>query len=141
MPPKLLLASEVAAFTDTELDQYLEAGRLPNGDRMVEVEDPDNLPESFIQRLRVDTPSLPFNLKLFDVMLDGGRPFYPIELLPGLSRHPEQYEEILRYWREPSVHFWQIFSTQNRWVKREDGLVSEVDVKIAGKILNNAAAV
>ena len=54
MPPKLLLASEVVAFTDAELDRYLEANRLPNGDRMVEVEDPDNLPESFIQRLRFD---------------------------------------------------------------------------------------
>lgn len=54
MPPKLLLASQVAAFTDAELDQYLEASRLPNGDRMVEVEDPDNLPESFIQRLRFE---------------------------------------------------------------------------------------
>ena len=54
MNRKLLRASEVVAFTDAELDQYLEASRLPNGDCMVEVDDPDNLPESFIQRLRLE---------------------------------------------------------------------------------------
>ncbi|KAH6627387.1 hypothetical protein F5144DRAFT_271580 [Chaetomium tenue] len=159
MPPKLLLAGEVAEFTDAELDQYLEASRLPNGDRMVEVEDPDNLPESFIQRLRerarpqtfkpVDLDQVSARLlqpeptrrrssstsssstscsvtseELYEegfemekkayheLASDGGRPFYPIELLPDLSRHPEQHPEILRYWSPPSKYFWHIFTKQ-----------------------------
>lgn len=51
-PPRKRLASEVAAFSDTELDRYLEEDRLECGVIEVEVEDPENLPESFIQRLR-----------------------------------------------------------------------------------------
>lgn len=59
MTQRLLLASEVVAFTDAELDQYLEASRLPNGDRMVQVVDPDNLPDIFINRLRFEPDSVP----------------------------------------------------------------------------------
>ncbi|PGG98120.1 hypothetical protein GX51_06969 [Blastomyces parvus] len=42
-----LRACDVVAFDDAELDKYLEE----NG-RTVSVEDPENIPESFIQRLR-----------------------------------------------------------------------------------------
>lgn len=59
MTQRLLLASELAAFTDAELDHYLEASRLPNGDCMVQVVDPDNLPDSFINRLRFEQDSAP----------------------------------------------------------------------------------
>ncbi|KAI1170349.1 hypothetical protein F4777DRAFT_569465 [Nemania sp. FL0916] len=52
MATKLPFASEVSAYSDAELDQFLDASRLPNGHRVVTVQDPDNLPESFIQRLR-----------------------------------------------------------------------------------------
>ncbi|KAI1172980.1 hypothetical protein F4777DRAFT_601119 [Nemania sp. FL0916] len=41
------LASELVALDDRELDRYLEDHL-----RTIEVEDPENLPESFIQRLR-----------------------------------------------------------------------------------------
>jgi hypothetical protein len=46
------LASDVVAFSDAQLDQYLEEHRLDGGAMVVEVEDPENLPQSFIQRLR-----------------------------------------------------------------------------------------
>ncbi|KAF2254618.1 hypothetical protein BU26DRAFT_537334 [Trematosphaeria pertusa] len=44
--PKLF-ARDIAAYSDAELDRYLEENR-----RYVDVEDPENLPDSFIQRLR-----------------------------------------------------------------------------------------
>ncbi|KAF2193575.1 hypothetical protein K469DRAFT_745128 [Zopfia rhizophila CBS 207.26] len=46
LSPKLF-ARDLAAYSDAELDRYLE-----ESGRVVEVEDPENLPESFIQRLR-----------------------------------------------------------------------------------------
>ncbi|KAI3328348.1 hypothetical protein F4824DRAFT_483723 [Ustulina deusta] len=50
--PQKLLACDLAAFSDVELDRYLDEHRLQCGARIVEVEDPENLSESFIQRLR-----------------------------------------------------------------------------------------
>lgn len=47
-----LYARDLAAYTDSELDQYLENQRRELGTATVVVEDPQNLPESFIQRLR-----------------------------------------------------------------------------------------
>ncbi|EPE25350.1 hypothetical protein GLAREA_01262 [Glarea lozoyensis ATCC 20868] len=49
-PPKLF-ATDIAQYSDLELDQYLET----NG-RCIQVEDPENLPDHFIQRLstRID---------------------------------------------------------------------------------------
>ncbi|KAI4287427.1 MAG: hypothetical protein L6R35_003311, partial [Caloplaca aegaea] len=46
--PSKLFASDIALFDDVQLDQYLEA----NG-RLVRVEDPDNLSQEFLERLRV----------------------------------------------------------------------------------------
>ncbi|KUI62006.1 hypothetical protein VP1G_09129 [Cytospora mali] len=42
----------IAMRCDSEIDRYLEEHRLDGGAMAVEVEDPENLPESFIQRLR-----------------------------------------------------------------------------------------
>lgn len=47
-----MCAHEIAAFSDIELDQYLDEHRLGSGGVDIDVEDPENLPESFIQRLR-----------------------------------------------------------------------------------------
>ncbi|KAJ9137658.1 hypothetical protein NKR23_g8955 [Pleurostoma richardsiae] len=47
MAASKLLAREIAAYDDAELDRYLE-----ESGRLVRVQDPENLPESFIQRLR-----------------------------------------------------------------------------------------
>ncbi|POS72348.1 hypothetical protein DHEL01_v209259 [Diaporthe helianthi] len=49
--PKLF-ARELVAFSDAQLKQYLEDHRLDGGAMFIEVEDPQNLPPSFIQRLR-----------------------------------------------------------------------------------------
>lgn len=46
-------ARDLVAYSDTQLDSYLEKHRLDDGVAIdIEVEDPKNLPESFIQRLR-----------------------------------------------------------------------------------------
>lgn len=51
-PTRRYLAREVIAYSDAELDQFLEEHALDGGAMVVEVEDPENLPETFIQRLR-----------------------------------------------------------------------------------------
>ncbi|KAH8743245.1 hypothetical protein F5883DRAFT_48465 [Diaporthe sp. PMI_573] len=45
-------ARDVVAYSDAELDQYLEECCVDGGPMVVDVEDPENLPETFIQRLR-----------------------------------------------------------------------------------------
>ncbi|KAK4137335.1 hypothetical protein BT67DRAFT_453680 [Trichocladium antarcticum] len=53
--PGLMLARDLVAFSDAELDRYLEEQRLEGGcggATAVRVQDPENLPESFIHRLR-----------------------------------------------------------------------------------------
>ncbi|RWA03794.1 hypothetical protein EKO27_g11311 [Xylaria grammica] len=53
--PRKTYARDLVALSDVELDRYLEAHRLEGGATgaaAVVVEDPQNLPESFIQRLR-----------------------------------------------------------------------------------------
>lgn len=50
--PAAIYAHDLVALSDIELDQYLEKSRLENGITTVDLEDPENLPESFIQRLR-----------------------------------------------------------------------------------------
>lgn len=45
--PTRLWAREIVSFSDSELDQYLK-----QNNRIVRVHDPNELPESFIQRLR-----------------------------------------------------------------------------------------
>jgi hypothetical protein len=47
-----VLARDIAAFSDAQLDQDLTEHRLEGGAAAVHVQDPENLPESFIQRLR-----------------------------------------------------------------------------------------
>lgn len=49
---RMLLAADLLAFSDAELDRYLEEHRLDGGAMAVEVEDPQNLTESFVERLR-----------------------------------------------------------------------------------------
>lgn len=51
-PAPKYFARDIAAYSDAELDQYLEEHRLDGGAMAVEVEDPENLPQSFIERLR-----------------------------------------------------------------------------------------
>ncbi|KAI1733524.1 hypothetical protein F4680DRAFT_454864 [Xylaria scruposa] len=45
-------ARDIVAYSDAELDQYLEEHGLEGGAIHVDVKDPENLPPSFIQRLR-----------------------------------------------------------------------------------------
>ena len=47
-----LLARDVVAYSDAELDRYLDEQSLEGGATVVHVKDPENLPQSFIQRLR-----------------------------------------------------------------------------------------
>ncbi|KAF2964035.1 hypothetical protein GQX73_g9536 [Xylaria multiplex] len=50
--PRRILARTLVSLNDAELDHYLEEHRLEGGAVSIDVEDPKNLPESFIQRLR-----------------------------------------------------------------------------------------
>lgn len=45
-------ARELVAYDDARLDQYLRDHTHDNIGTFVEVEDPENLPHSFIERLR-----------------------------------------------------------------------------------------
>jgi hypothetical protein len=48
-----MCARNLVALSDAELDRYLKQHRLDDGVAIdIDVEDPENLPESFIQRLR-----------------------------------------------------------------------------------------
>lgn len=47
-----ILARDLAAYTDAELDQYLQEHTVEGGPTVVDVADPENLPGDFVQRLR-----------------------------------------------------------------------------------------
>ncbi|KAH8745905.1 hypothetical protein F5883DRAFT_263302 [Diaporthe sp. PMI_573] len=47
-----IFACEIVAYNDAELDQYLEEHCVDGGVVDVDVQDPENLPPSFIERLR-----------------------------------------------------------------------------------------
>ncbi|KAH8757881.1 hypothetical protein F5883DRAFT_428179, partial [Diaporthe sp. PMI_573] len=142
------LARDVVAYSDAELDQYLEEHCLDGGPIVVDVEDPENLPESFIQRLRDRTrrasdtgqsrPVDPGQLtsRLLDMSSDasprpppppfdressaetlapiprevrergfynnlieeGGRPLYSIDLIDEVAKDPFSHWDMLRPW-------------------------------------------
>jgi hypothetical protein len=50
--PSSLLARDLVAYSDAQLDQYLAEHTQEGGAVLIKVADPENLPESFIQRLR-----------------------------------------------------------------------------------------
>ncbi|MCJ1260127.1 hypothetical protein MMC24_007967 [Lignoscripta atroalba] len=99
-----LLARDIAAYSDAELDKYLEI----NG-RTVRVEDPENLPNHFIQRLRAragasDTaPSRPIDLnyvaaRLGDISTDreaSSRPSSPASTILRSDNDEEYCRERL----------------------------------------------
>ncbi|KAF3768225.1 hypothetical protein M406DRAFT_349700 [Cryphonectria parasitica EP155] len=141
-----LFACDIAAYSDAELDRYLEGQRLSSGVRLVEVEDPENLPGSFIQRLRdraqhtsnaaqscpVDPAQLSARLldissdnttssrprrpppdpespnrtlmptprdererqDYMDLVQEGGRPLYAIDLINKVAENPSSYEHL-----------------------------------------------
>ncbi|KAI0008694.1 hypothetical protein F4779DRAFT_628283 [Xylariaceae sp. FL0662B] len=49
---RTILARDIVAYSDAELDRYLEERRFDDGAVDINVEDPENLSPSFIQRLR-----------------------------------------------------------------------------------------
>jgi hypothetical protein len=55
-PTPKMLARDITAFSDAELDQYLDKVRLPSGNVIVDVEGWENLPkdqqDNLIQRLK-----------------------------------------------------------------------------------------
>ncbi|GAP92495.1 putative ankyrin [Rosellinia necatrix] len=163
-----MFARDLAAFNDVELDQYLEEHRLEGGATTVDVEDPENLPESFIQRLRDraqntsdaaqsgavdlnqvttrlleipadrDTSFTPLRRPLRgpcsstdsgpptppqvherayynELVNDGGRPLYPIDLVDNVAEDPEAHQDMLRPWLgypEADPPNWEVFREQ-----------------------------
>lgn len=51
-PSQAPLASELVSLSDAELDSYLQELLSQSDSTVVKVADPENLPPSFIQRLR-----------------------------------------------------------------------------------------
>ncbi|KAI1306664.1 hypothetical protein F5Y03DRAFT_354120 [Xylaria venustula] len=164
------LARDLIALSDVELDQYLEQNRLECGVRVVDVEDPENVPESFIERLRClanrspdvaqsrpidldkvnalllkigahsnrsrspspqpsspsssatqspEPPQIAQTTFYHQLILEGGRPLYPIHLLDDISKSPEAYRDLLEPWQECTDREkpkWYIFWYQlNSW--------------------------
>ncbi|KAI0967875.1 hypothetical protein F4678DRAFT_482901 [Xylaria arbuscula] len=159
---------DLIAFSDVELDQYLEEHRLEGGATTVDIEDPENLPASFIQRLRdrvqntsdaaqshaVDlnrvtarlleipaennelprplfrrvgsiisstdsgppTPRQVYERANYNELVnDGGRPLYPIDLVDDVAEDPEAHQDMLRPWLDyPDADppRWQVFHEQ-----------------------------
>ncbi|KAI0534153.1 hypothetical protein GGR58DRAFT_505568 [Xylaria digitata] len=141
--PRKPFSHELVSLGDAELDQYLEEHRLEGGAVTVDVEDPGNLPESFIQRLR-DRAQNTSNMaqsravdldrvtaRLLEVPTDNDalpRPLYsggtvadsyPIELLDDVVKDPRAHREMLRPWlKYPDADRpkWEVFREQwNHW--------------------------
>ncbi|KAK4150411.1 hypothetical protein C8A00DRAFT_18047 [Chaetomidium leptoderma] len=208
---RAIRARDLVAYSDAELGRYLEEHRLEgglSGAIGVNVEDPENLPETFIQRLRdwahnasnaaqagaVDlnevnarlfrtaaghdapepapesAPSPPYGPYLpgrsptrtpippqvgetesyMELVDDGGRPMYPIEIIDDVARDPTAYRHLVRPWSRSAdtemPEWWQIFDTQlghwqsfRRWQahNRREGTPSRVE--ISGRWLVDAA--
>ncbi|KAK4139367.1 uncharacterized protein C8A04DRAFT_40783 [Dichotomopilus funicola] len=152
--PSKIRAADLVVLSDTALGSYLNEDRLDGGVAIcIDVEDPENLPESFIQKLRdkahdlaeaaraggvnldevnsrllnivrSDTPvgdhdaaqfvsSMPstrgstpendmverYERECYEELLaDGGRPMYPIELVNHLAEDPAAYPHLVRPW-------------------------------------------
>ncbi|KAK4149736.1 hypothetical protein C8A00DRAFT_37666 [Chaetomidium leptoderma] len=190
--PGTLRARDLVAFSDAELDRYLEQHRLDDGVAIdIDVEDPENLPESFIQRLRdkarhmgdaarsgavnldevnarllgtassgapARAPSPPYvpgrsptvlpsppqgraRRHYDELVREGGRPMYPIELIDRVAKDPTAYRHLLRPWTTfgpaDRSEWWMIFETQlyhwecfRRWQahNRSEGPPSCVEV-------------
>lgn len=47
-----VFARDLVSYTDAELDLYLEEHRFEGGASAIDIEDPEHLPDNFIQRLR-----------------------------------------------------------------------------------------
>ncbi|KUI70589.1 hypothetical protein VM1G_06061 [Cytospora mali] len=165
-------ARDIVAYTDVELDLYLEGHRLEGGASAIDLEDPENLPDSFIQRLRnraqrVENAnqSIPVNLdhvtsRLLEIssgkntsqplpltqvrassveteppspvehdekrnynelVINGGRPLYPIHLIDEVAKDPVAHWDMLRPWLDyppdfnpdPDCHLnWSVFKLQ-----------------------------
>ncbi|KAI0976493.1 hypothetical protein F4678DRAFT_417362 [Xylaria arbuscula] len=178
------LARDLVALSDVELDRYLEQNRLECGVRVVDVEDPENVPESFIERLRCranlspsvaqsrpvdldqvnalllkigahsnrrwsrspspqplspsssatkspEPPQLAQTTFYHKLVLEGGRPLYPIHLLDDISKTPEAYRDLLQPWQdrpdreEPKWnifwHQWMSWKAFRQWQRNNRG--------------------
>lgn len=49
-----------------------------------------------------------------ELVNDGGRPWYPIDLLDEVSENPARYREILRYWHPHHQDRFTVFGVQSR---------------------------
>ncbi|KAJ8113164.1 hypothetical protein ONZ43_g5214 [Nemania bipapillata] len=86
------LARDIAALGDVELDRYLQEDCRDGDIIVVDVEDPENLPESLIQRLRDRTRDPAFTVRSRPVDLD--------QVTARLLELPADYNEKLR----PYIH-------------------------------------
>ncbi|KAM3526948.1 hypothetical protein NHJ13051_003219 [Beauveria bassiana] len=77
-----------------------------------------------------------------ELVADGGRPLYPIEMLESVAKDPEQHRHLLQpYWRHPGINYktdyhldWEVFQRQLRqhkafrnWQLDNRGIIEEPD--------------
>ncbi|KAJ4303888.1 hypothetical protein N0V88_001487 [Collariella sp. IMI 366227] len=117
-PPGPPRACDLVALSDAELDYHLEQNRFDDGGLIdIDVEDPENLPEEFIQRLRDKARdrsnavrSGAVNLDAVNARLElvgaGGRPMYPIEMVDHVAEDPRAYRHLLRPWCTSAEASW-----------------------------------
>ncbi|KAH6620870.1 hypothetical protein B0J18DRAFT_430913 [Chaetomium sp. MPI-SDFR-AT-0129] len=186
--PRKIRASDLVALSDAALGRYLEEHRLDGGVAIrIDVEDPENLPGSFIEKLRdkardltdaaragavnldevnsrllnivrSDTPvsghdpaqsgspkpstrsPTPENDMVEryerecyeDLVRDGGRPMYPIELVNQLAEDPAAYPDLVRPWPllprmrsmifEAQWHHWKFFRSWQEHTRQQSPL-------------------
>ncbi|GAB1319406.1 hypothetical protein MFIFM68171_09616 [Madurella fahalii] len=132
-----LSARDLVALDDTEFDQYLANSRSSNGGAIPEIIGLERLlphqRDIFFQRLK-ERPGNPdavafltqaltciVNLVRGDervyyseLVSDGGRPWYPINLLDEVSENPAKYREMLRYWHSPDQDKPSVFRKQSK---------------------------
>lgn len=93
--PSKFFASDIVLYNDAELDQYLESnGRsefdeaflvaimLRLNDRCIQVEDPENLPDHFIQRLRLLSRLIVVSFSFFNNTVPGSEQMRAIQHPP-----------------------------------------------------------
>ncbi|KAF4416017.1 ankyrin 2,3/unc44 [Fusarium austroafricanum] len=91
---------EVAAMSDAELTQFMQKHRLSNGDYDFPVNGWERLPKderSYLAEMletRLETEAY------HELINNGGRPLYPIGLIPDVYRDPHNYAEMLWPWQE-----------------------------------------
>ncbi|KAM3515263.1 hypothetical protein MY11210_001156 [Beauveria gryllotalpidicola] len=123
------------------VDDAGEAARLPSLARDSASTDDESNPGTEVEDLVGD--ALVNERKSYaELIADGGRPLYPIEMLESVAKDPEQHRYLLQpYWQHPGINYatdyhldWEVFQRQLRqhkafrnWQLDNRGIIEEPD--------------